>query len=75
MITTLAGTGAAGFGGDGGPAAKARLNNPSGVAVDRDGNIFISEFVNNRVRRVDARTKTIITVAGNGLPRRASVLL
>ena len=73
IITTYAGTGEAGFGGDDGPADKAKLNNPSGLAVDPDGNLYIGEFVNNRIRRVDAVTHTITTVAGNGLPHRIDV--
>lgn len=70
VITTYAGTGQQGFSGDGGPANRAKLANPSGLAVDEKGNLFISEYVNNRIRRVDAKTKIITTVAGNGLPHR-----
>lgn len=66
----IAGTGERGFGGDGGAATGAKLANPSGLAVDSEGNLFISEFVNNRIRRVDAKTGTITTAAGNGLPHR-----
>jgi DNA-binding beta-propeller fold protein YncE len=47
-----AGTGAAGFSGDGEPAIRARLAAPAGVAVDRDGNLYIADTGNNRVRRV-----------------------
>ncbi len=64
-ITTVAGTGAAGFAGDNGPAASARLNNPSGVALDSAGNLYIADFNNHRVRRVDP-SGIITTVAGNG---------
>ena len=67
LITTLAGTGTAGFSGDGGPANQARLNNPSGVAVDRAGNVYVADRQNNRVRRGDARG-TITTFAGTGIP-------
>ncbi len=74
-ISTYAGNGESGFSGDGGPATKGRLNNPSGLAVDADGNLYIAEFVNNRIRRVDAKTHVITTVAGNGLPVRFDVLL
>jgi len=74
-LSTVVGTGAKGFHGDGGPASQARLNNPSGLAVDRDGNLYISEFVNNRIRRVDAKSKVITTVAGNGLPPRRDVTM
>jgi sugar lactone lactonase YvrE len=66
-IITVAGS-TKGFGGDGGPASRARLNNPSSIALDADGNLYIAEFVNHRVRRVDARTGIIETIAGNGLP-------
>ncbi|MBV9887996.1 MAG: hypothetical protein JO119_15735, partial [Acidobacteria bacterium] len=66
----VAGNGERGFGGDGGQAAAAKLANPAGLAVDSEGNLFISEFVNNRIRRVDAKTGRIVTVAGNGLPHR-----
>ncbi len=64
-ISTLAGTGVAGFSGDGGPASGARLNSPSGVAVDTSGNLFVAEAGNHRVRKV-APGGTISTVAGTG---------
>jgi sugar lactone lactonase YvrE len=73
MITTYAGTGHRGFSGDGGPADKATLNNPSGIAVDSDGNLYISEYVNNRIRRVDAVTHAITTIAGDGKPYRLDI--
>jgi sugar lactone lactonase YvrE len=60
--------------GDGGPAVRARLNNPSALAVDKDGNIFVADFVANRIRRIDGRTGLISTVAGNGKPTRKVVL-
>jgi sugar lactone lactonase YvrE len=63
IITTFAGT-LKGFSGDGGPAMKAKLNNPSSITFDSDGSLYIAEFVNNRVRRVDAKTGTITTIAG-----------
>jgi hypothetical protein len=66
IITTVAGTGARGFSGDGGPATAARLNTPAGLAVDAAGNIYIADQRNNRVRRVDAVTGVITTVAGDG---------
>jgi DNA-binding beta-propeller fold protein YncE len=65
-ITTVAGTGVRGYSGDGGPAAKARLNQPEGFAFDRAGNLYVSDSANNRVRRIDARTGVVTTVAGNG---------
>ncbi|MFD7745066.1 RICIN domain-containing protein [Streptomyces sp. NPDC059698] len=64
-ISTIAGTGAAGFSGDGGPADKAQLNYPLGVAVDSTGTLYISDHANNRVRRIGADGK-ISTVAGTG---------
>jgi hypothetical protein len=66
IITTVAGTGESGFSGDGGPATQARLWLPHGVLVDAAGHLFIGDSVNSRVRRVDAITGTITTVAGRG---------
>jgi sugar lactone lactonase YvrE len=67
IITTVAGMGElSGFSGDGGGATGARLNGPHGVAVDASGNLFISDTNNNRIRRVDAVTGIISTLAGNG---------
>ncbi len=65
IITTIAGTNNAGFSGDGGAATNASLNQPIGVAADAYGDIFISDFLNNRIRMVDA-SGNITTVAGNG---------
>lgn len=64
-ITTIAGTGTAGFSGDGGPATSARLNTPHGIAVDAAGNVYIADPPNQRIRKVDT-TGRITTVAGNG---------
>ncbi len=67
VVTTIAGgakDGAAGFSGDGGRAIKAQLNSPSGVAVDGAGNVFVADTANQRVRRIDAATGVINTVAG-----------
>ncbi len=67
QITTIAGTGATGFSGDGGAATQATFNDPVWVTSDLAGNLYIADQNNNRVRRVD--TKGIITtVAGNGSP-------
>ncbi len=66
IITTVAGNGTLGYTGDGGPATAAQLNYPSGVAVDSAGNLFIADHDAQRVRRVDASTGVITTVAGNG---------
>jgi hypothetical protein len=68
-ISTAAGTGEKGYSGDGGPATAARLNEPYEIRFDADGNMFFVEMQNNVVRRVDARTKTISTVAGIGKKR------
>jgi hypothetical protein len=65
-ITTVAGNGTAGFGGDGGLATSASLDVPFGVAVDGSGNLFIADIGNQRIRRVDKTTGKITTVAGNG---------
>lgn len=64
-IRTFAGTGVKGFSGDGGPAEKAQLNNPFGVARGPDGALYICDTDNHRVRKV-APDGTISTVAGNG---------
>ena len=64
-IATIVGTGSAGTGGDGGPATQAALNGPTGVALDGQGNLYIADFYNHRVRRVDAGG-TIATVVGTG---------
>ncbi len=67
IITTVAGTGAAGFSGDGGPAAAAQLNGPFAVVFDADGRLVIADFGNARIRRVE-RDGTIHTILGTGLP-------
>jgi len=66
-ITTIAGTGAIGFSGDGGPAISAALSGPQGLALDTVDNLYIADRGNNRIRMVDAATGVITTVAGNGL--------
>lgn len=65
IITTVAGTGEIGSGGDGGPAANASLSDPFGVAVDAAGDLLIADFYQFVVRRVDASTHIITTFAGN----------
>jgi sugar lactone lactonase YvrE len=65
-ITTLAGTGTASFSGDDGPATLATLNSPGGIALDSSGNLYIADLSNGRIRRVDAATGIITTVAGGG---------
>ncbi len=66
-ITTVAGTGIDGFSGDGGPATSAQLNCASGVAVDAAGDLFIADYLNNRIREVNV-DGIINTIAGNGTP-------
>ncbi len=65
-ISTIAGTGTKGYTGDGGPATAAALNLPHELRFDRAGNIFIADTGNNAVRRIDAKTGIITTVAGGG---------
>lgn len=64
-ITTIAGTGTAGFSGDGGPATAAELNYPGGMTTDSEGNLFFSDDTNYRVREISS-SGVITTVAGNG---------
>ena len=65
VLTVVAGTGRAGFSGDGGPATRARIEGASDVAVAADGSVLIADTGNARVRRIDS-TGTIATVAGTG---------
>lgn len=67
ILTLVAGNGMAASSGDGGPAMQASLNNPSGLAVDSAGDLFIAEGNGNRVRIIDPATGFIYTVAGNGV--------
>jgi sugar lactone lactonase YvrE len=67
IISTIAGNGTVGFSGDGGPALSASFNGLLWVTCDSNGNIYISDFRNDRIRRVDALTGIINTVVGNGL--------
>ena len=62
----IAGNGRMDFGGDGGPADQASLASPISIALDSADNLFIADSGNNRIRRVDAKTHTITTVAGDG---------
>ncbi|HSY76921.1 MAG TPA: NHL repeat-containing protein [Bacteroidia bacterium] len=66
IISTVAGNGTRGYSGDGSPATSAQLYWPSGIAIDKSGNIFIADCFNSRIRKVDASTGIITTVAGNG---------
>ncbi len=65
IITTVAGTGAAGFSGDGGPATNAQIHAPWGIVVDNNGAIVIADYENNRIRRIDT-FGIITTIAGTG---------
>jgi trimeric autotransporter adhesin len=65
IINTIAGTGIAGFSGDGGPAISAQFSSPFGVAVDASGNIYIADKSNHRVRKISAASGTISTFAGS----------
>ncbi len=65
-ITTVAGDGSWGFSGDGGPAVRARFAEPSALAFDASDNLFVCDSGNRRVRRVDAATGIVTTVAGGG---------
>ncbi|MBL8173412.1 MAG: SMP-30/gluconolactonase/LRE family protein [Bryobacterales bacterium] len=65
-IRTVAGTGAAGYSGDGGPSAQAQINNPYGLVVGPDGALYVCEIGNHVIRRIDLKKGLISTVAGNG---------
>ena len=67
IITTIAGMGERGYSGDNGPAIKARLHDPASVAVDDEGNVYIADVANNRIRHIDT-SGTITTIAGSGEP-------
>lgn len=64
IISTLAGNGSVGSGGDGGPATAAQLQFPAGVGVDRDGNVYVADFNGNLVRKINVATGIITTVPG-----------
>jgi streptogramin lyase len=64
VISTVAGTGAKGYSGDGGPADQATFSGPKAIRCDRDGNVFIVDTENHAVRRLDAKTGVVTTVAG-----------
>lgn len=67
IMTTIAGTGSQGFGGDGGPAESAHLNTPCGISEDGMGNLYIADTLNHRIRQVN-RHGVMTTIAGNGTP-------
>src|SRR5260370_4722757 len=66
IVKTVAGNGASGYSGDGGLAINADFNQPSSIVLDAADNLYISDTLNNRVRRVDAKTGIITTYAGGG---------
>lgn len=68
VVDTFAGSEVSGFGGDGGSAEAAQLLTPTDLAIDEAGNLFIADSGNHRIRRVDAATHVIATIAGNGAP-------
>ncbi|MDD2815965.1 MAG: SMP-30/gluconolactonase/LRE family protein [Thiotrichaceae bacterium] len=65
-ISTIAGTGTSGYSGDGAAATSATLNSPNNVAVDSDGNVYIADTSNHRIRKIDKTTGNISTIAGTG---------
>ena len=67
FIITIAGTGSGGYSGDGAQATSAELNQPNGVFVDRYHNIFIADYGNGAIRKIEGGTGIISTIAGNGI--------
>jgi streptogramin lyase len=67
-LTNIAGTGQAGYSGDGGPATSAALHEPHELAFDRAGNLYVTDMLNSAIRKIDAKTGVISTVAGSGKP-------
>jgi streptogramin lyase len=67
-IQTMAGTGAKGYTGDGGPALEATLNLPHEIRFDKEGNYYLADMANHAIRRVDGKTGIITTLAGTGKP-------
>jgi DNA-binding beta-propeller fold protein YncE len=65
-IARIAGTGERGYAGDNGPALRATFNGPKDLFIDRAGNLFVVDTENHAVRRIDARTSTVTTIAGTG---------
>ena len=66
VISTIAGTGVAGFSGDGGPANKAQMNQPHSIALDDMDRLYVCDIKNHRIRTIDPQTGTITTFAGTG---------
>jgi len=65
-LTTIGGTGEKGSAGDGGPAAKAQFNGPHNLAVEKNGDVYVADTWNGKIRRIDAKTGTVSTFAGTG---------
>lgn len=74
ILHHVAGTGKAGYSGDNGPAATATFDGPKGIAVDSSGNIFVADSENHAIRRIDAKTGVITTIAGGHDSKRPSQL-
>lgn len=68
-ISTLAGTGTAGFAGDGGPATKAQFRQPHSIALDGKGSLYVADIGNHRIRRIDLASGDIESIAGNAEQR------
>lgn len=66
IITTLAGTGQQGYAGDGGPAKKAQFSQPHSIALDEQGNVYVADIANHRIRKIDIQTGIIDSIVGNG---------
>ncbi len=66
IISTIAGTGQAGYGGDGGPAIQAQFRQPHSIALDHQGGMYVADIGNHRIRRIDLTTGIVESVAGNG---------
>ncbi len=64
-ISTIAGTGRQGFGGDGGPATQAQFNQPHSIALDRDGAVYVADIGNHRIRRIDPASGVVESIAGS----------
>ena len=69
IITTIAGTGVAGYNGDGIAATAAQLHWPDGIALDAAGNIYFADYTNNRIRKITISSGNISTVAGTEIGR------
>ncbi|MFO0905309.1 MAG: hypothetical protein U0939_20040 [Pirellulales bacterium] len=78
IITTIAGTGVAGYSGDGGPALKAQFRQPHSIALDHRGGLYVADIGNHRIRRIDLETGIVDSIAGNGerkLPKSGELAL